>query len=511
MTVDLDELAERAVSTTRTRPPTMGWVRSRARHRRRRRGMWLTAATVPVLLTVSVGSWLALRDDSPETEIITVGSPPVGADASLVPTTIPEVDGSGTEPETASSPTIEVTTIPPPEPAGEPPALPTPRGWLTVASRDLGLAIDYPPGWYASYGSVTTPENEAFVISTVSIEAGTPSDCPGGPGYLLEALGPTDVLVYAHAPPVVTDEAVELPLDVLPLETPGVGISCPATNGHGLSTSAITVVAGGAHMLFAIVLGADVSAATRADVLVVVNSLRTTLPAAPVSSPASVLPGLSDVGPSQSVEDATRDGIVPEVAALSSVQRVVVAPNSFGPTVLDTPEGIWVVTRPSADGISGLDENSCLLGDPDGLYGRDYVCMSEYAEVLLLEQGTGRILRAYPFHSMPTHQLFLTDDAIYCALQGDGGLPDSMLCRIDRTTLQATVRVFPSALEYQPDRYSDWYIPPTWTIDAPTDLVLWQTIGLVDGTLRITGHSGTAIVDPVTLELVEVAESVVEG
>lgn len=37
-------------------------------------------------------------------------------------------------------------------------------------------------------------------------------------------------------------------------------MSCPTADGDGLSTSSVTVAAGGTQVLFAIVLGADVSA-----------------------------------------------------------------------------------------------------------------------------------------------------------------------------------------------------------------------------------------------------------
>ena len=207
---------------------------------------------------------------------------------------------------------------------------------------------------------------------------------------------------------------------------------------------------------------------------------------------------------SQTPEDAARDGVVPALAALPVDLRVAQVPEVFGVTRIETPEGTWTISSPKPE-IPNLIR-SCLLGNSNGTFGLDVICISEYAEILLLEPGTDRILRAYPFASIGPQALELTDDAVYCIRQGDGALPDSMLCRIDRTALDATVRVFPSTIDSAVGPGSGHHIPSTWIIDEPTNLALWQRLIISDGLVRISGLAGMAKIDPLTLEIIEVTE-----
>jgi hypothetical protein len=140
-----------------------------------------------------------------------------------------------------------------------------------------------------------------------------------------------------------------------------------------------------------------------------------------------------DTEPSQSPADAARDHIVPEVAALPLRQRLF----RLGPSVV-TAEGTWQAAQTMLP-PSGDPQNPCV-GDRAGRYGVDFVCPG-YEEILLLD-GAGKIVRAFPIEGTPAHVLVAADDAIYCAKGGDGGLPDRMLCRIDRRTGEMTVRVF---------------------------------------------------------------------
>ena len=207
---------------------------------------------------------------------------------------------------------------------------------------------------------------------------------------------------------------------------------------------------------------------------------------------------------SQTPEDAARDGVVPALARLPVALRVAQATEDFGATRLEAPEGTWMISSPSP-AIPNL-VRSCLLGNSNGTVGLDVICIFEYGEILLLEPGTGRILRAYPFASIGPQALVITDDAVYCIRQGDGALPDSMLCRIDRSTLEATVRVFPSAIDSAVGPGSGHHIPANWIIDEPTNQALWQRLIVSDGLVRISGLAGTAKVDPLTLEIIEVTE-----
>ncbi|MCI0679132.1 MAG: hypothetical protein L0Z63_08860 [Actinobacteria bacterium] len=209
--------------------------------------------------------------------------------------------------------------------------------------------------------------------------------------------------------------------------------------------------------------------------------------------------GVPVADPSQSPADATRDGVIPELAAVPSWLRVSQVPEQFGATRLVTDEGTWLVSE-THNSLSS-DPDGCTLGGHDTRYGSERICVTEYTEILLLDDDS-EILRAYPFPSFPVHELVVTDEAVYCRRQGDGGLPDSMLCRIDRETLEAVVRVFP--FEGTSDDVSWLDYPDYWVIDGPTEHVLWEAFEITEDTVTISGWSGSATVDPQTLELIDV-------
>ena len=142
--------------------------------------------------------------------------------------------------------------------------------------------------------------------------------------------------------------------------------------------------------------------------------------------------------PSQSPEHAVRDGVVPALAELPLSVRALVRSS------IEAGEGTWV----AATGTDELDELSmatgCALGTTEGgAYGIDYICTLEYGEVLLLD-GAGAILRAYPMAGAPPSWLLLTEAALYGGHIGDGALPDSTVFRIDRASLSWEVRVMPA-------------------------------------------------------------------
>jgi hypothetical protein len=228
----------------------------------------------------------------------------------------------------------------------------------------------------------------------------------------------------------------------------------------------------------------------------------TSLAAAPDVEPVEETTTTSFIpeGPSQSAEDALRDGVIAELAAMPFDDRVHQYPEHFGPTRVETSEGVWIISVPYAE-LEGVDP--CELGDPTGVYGLDWICPFEYGEILLLDSATGEIQKAYPFAALEPRALAFTEDATYCIRQGDGAYPDSMLCRIDRATGDISVRVFPSDVDSMFDPSLDaWiHIPDTWTFEEPAGLVLFEEMVVGDGTVSITGHSGSAEVDPLTLEL----------
>src|SRR5665647_3932005 len=137
----------------------------------------------------------------------------------------------------------------------------------------------------------------------------------------------------------------------------------------------------------------------------------------PTASPTTSLPA------SQSAADASAYGIDPAVAALPIGVRVFQPDPALWPVATSqasTPEGLWLVSRAERSPNFDYGALTGLLGD--------------YGELLLLTPDRSRILRAYPFRAVPPEWLLVTQDAIYCGRQGDGGLPDSMVCRVDRST-----------------------------------------------------------------------------
>lgn len=83
-------------------------------------------------------------------------------------------------------------------------------------------------------------------------------------------------------------------------------------------------------------------------------------------------------------------------------------------------------------------------------------------------------------------------------------LPDSRLCRNDLTTLEETVRAFPAAFDSDFSLSPDLWTPSSWTVDEPTELVLWENLDATDSGVTISGWCGTATVDPNTLAPVAV-------
>lgn len=203
--------------------------------------------------------------------------------------------------------------------------------------------------------------------------------------------------------------------------------------------------------------------------------------------------------PSQSPDDARRDGIVPELAALPLSDRVdVVDPSAL----VEGAEGTWVVSRPGEGANAASD--GCGLGDPTGTYGVDIICTLEYGEVVLMTSDLSTIVRAYPFPGYPPQWLFETDDALYCGRQGDGALPNSMVCRIDRVTGDVTVRTFrwTGGEEETDDGIDVSLMPGMWTDDTTAETV-FGAMRAVDGHLEVgVDDLGEWVaIDPITLEL----------
>jgi len=204
-------------------------------------------------------------------------------------------------------------------------------------------------------------------------------------------------------------------------------------------------------------------------------------------------------GPSQTSADAERDGVVPAVAQLPLGDRA--SPTTWA----DAADGTWALTQmPEGDGAPG-DADGCL-GDRTGRYGVAYVCADEYGEVVLVDPASGALLRSYPLPGMVPTWMLITPDAVYAGRQGDGGLPDSAIIRIDRSSLEAEVAVLPIDDGTVRDPSDLGTLDPTamgWRTATPDERVrsLVGSADLPGGTLVSSWTGVTAVDLPAVEEL----------
>jgi hypothetical protein len=193
--------------------------------------------------------------------------------------------------------------------------------------------------------------------------------------------------------------------------------------------------------------------------------------------------------PSQSAADAKRDAIVPQVAALPYAARV----DALSTVRIDDER--WAISRIP---MRSLARVGCE-GPQDADYGVDYVCGSEYGELLQLDGK--KIVRAYAMPGIPPEHIAITEDAVYCARQGDGALSDSTVCRVDRRTHELTLRVFPAAdtKAWVDDAEQ---VPDGWTLD--TEALEVNKFAVDDAGVWAKAYKGAwTKLDPNTLEIVE--------
>lgn len=153
--------------------------------------------------------------------------------------------------------------------------------------------------------------------------------------------------------------------------------------------------------------------------------------------------------PSQSPENAQRDGVLADLAALPLQLR------SHPLVTIESEEGTWVLSEVPRELGGGV------LGDSSGDYGVDFIHPYEYGELLLVGRN-GDIDRAYPMTAFPPSWLLVTDHAVYAGRVGDGALPWSAIGQVDRATLDAQFLIFP----YADTQYDFWQ--PDWKF-APDD------------------------------------------
>lgn len=93
----------------------------------------------------------------------------------------------------------------------------------------------------------------------------------------------------------------------------------------------------------------------------------------------SDLPPLSAVGPSQSPEDAARDGVIAEVAERSLRER------SEPLFSAESTDGTWILGRLPID--TDADPSANCVGDESGTYPLDFVCHGYFEALLIDEDG----------------------------------------------------------------------------------------------------------------------------
>lgn len=193
----------------------------------------------------------------------------------------------------------------------------------------------------------------------------------------------------------------------------------------------------------------------------------------PAPAPA---PGKGDQ-PSQPAADATRDGVEAAVAQLPLSSRIGVEaelPAGNG--------GRWILSRlPRGTVDRFISTTSGRLGDPSS-----GPAASDYGELLLLD-GDGAIVKAWPMPDAPPNWLAVGPTAVYAGHDGDGGLPDSTLARVDPATLDATVVLIPAEVD---GTATGW--PAGWHVATGDDVFDYRgVIGFGSG-----GMTGTKAASP---------------
>jgi hypothetical protein len=181
-------------------------------------------------------------------------------------------------------------------------------------------------------------------------------------------------------------------------------------------------------------------------------------PATPSATP-SVTPS-APATPSQSAAAARRDGVYPQVAALSLGDRT--ARDEDAPEPVTTPEGVWQLAQPDVAPFLDTDDGCAERRAGAPAYA---LCSNSYTEVQLLSPDRSRLLRAYPLPELAARWIEITPAAVYCGRTGDGAVPESMLCRIDRESGELSGRLYAcdvaDCAPWDPDRLATW--PGTWS------------------------------------------------
>jgi hypothetical protein len=192
-----------------------------------------------------------------------------------------------------------------------------------------------------------------------------------------------------------------------------------------------------------------------------------------------------DETPSQTPAEASRDGVVPELAALPYSLRVEAR------SEVPTDEGTWILAVPTPELTALVSEDGCGFGNLEGAYPTEVICAVEYGEILLAD-GEGQVVRAFPMPGAIPGWIHVTEESVYGGRIGDGALPNSTLFRIDRQSLEATVVVILS----HPEDAPEWL--PTWHVAGAEQVTTYDTsVGFapeMTGT-KVTSWIGDVVVD----------------
>lgn len=175
-------------------------------------------------------------------------------------------------------------------------------------------------------------------------------------------------------------------------------------------------------------------------------------------------PALAD--PSQSAAEADRDHVDPALAGRTLTDR--------GTPVrwFDAREGTWAILTSAPEVAPGSGE-------------------------LVLVDSTGRVVRAWPLPGSPPAWIHVTPDAVYAGRVGDGGIPDSVVLRVDRSNLEGQARFLSAPPDggTMPDLpgWAEAATDAPWPVTTDPDAVPDPSLTLVDSTIGLTAIDLAAV------------------
>lgn len=214
---------------------------------------------------------------------------------------------------------------------------------------------------------------------------------------------------------------------------------------------------------------------------------------------------VGDGQPSQSQQAAIAQGVAPALAELPFARRVGDISGLEEYEFVEIGRATWIINE-----LRPLDEAGSCLGPEGGEWITERVCTSSYTEMLKIVRGEDHnpiIERAYPNYSSKARWLYAVDDSIYCFRDGDGGLPNPMLCRVDLETGEYSERWWPVReplapiderpfVLWQPD-----FVPEYLTVD-PAEQPCMHDLASADPAIDSVPYLDRFLhVDPDTLEL----------